>query len=299
MPMADTPNAMTVDVEDYFQVTALEPAIPRAEWDRWPVRVAANTERVLELFAAHGVRATFFVLGWVAERFPALVRRIAEAGHEVASHGYDHRRVTTMRPEEFRRDVLRARALLEDTAGVAVRGYRAPSYSIVARTRWAHRILAETGHVYSSSVYPVRHDLYGMPDAPREPYRPLPGLLEVPVTTVRVAGRTWPCGGGGFFRLYPYRLSRWALRRVNRTEGRPAVFYFHPWELDPHQPRPKGLPARSRFRHYLNLGRMQGRLERLLGDFRWERMDRVFVEPVSDAPDARPEAAAVGHCGRA
>ena len=270
-------NAMTVDVEDYFHVAALEPHIPRTEWTRWPARVEANTDRILERFAAHGVRATFFVLGWVAERFPRLVQRIAEAGHEVASHGYAHVHITTQDPDAFRHDVKRTRRLLEDLTGEAVVGYRAPSYSIVESTRWAHEVLAEAGYRYSSSVYPVRHDLYGMPDAPRGPYEPVPGLLEVPITTVRLAGCTLPCGGGGFFRLYPYRFSRWALRRVNAAEGRPAVFYFHPWELDPQQPRPDGVGLRSRFRHYLNLSRMAHRLERLLGDFRWGRMDEIFL----------------------
>ncbi len=284
----DIVNALTVDVEDYFHVTALEPHIPRSAWGRWPVRVEANTRRVLELLGRHGARATFFVLGWVAERFPGLVREIAAAGHEVASHGWDHRRLTGLTPEDFRRDVLRARILLEDVTGMPVRGYRAPSFSITARTRWAHAVLAETGHAYSSSVYPVRHDLYGMPEAPRGPYRPVSGLVEVPVTTVRIAGLTLPAGGGGFFRLYPYALSRWALRRVNRREGRPAVFYFHPWELDPAQPRPQGLGLRTRVRHYLNLERMEDRLGRLLADFRWDRMDRIYAGP---GPGARASAA--------
>ncbi len=274
-------NAMTVDVEDYFQVSAFEPYIDRQDWDRWPHRVVANTERILDLFADAGVRATFFVLGWVAERYPALIRTIVAQGHELACHGYDHVRVTEQSPEEFRRDVDRAKKLLEDAAGVAVEGFRAASYSIGRNNLWALRILQQSGFRYSSSIYPVRHDLYGMPEAPRFAFHPevAPGLLEIPVTTVRFFGRNIPIGGGGFFRLYPYALTRLGLRRVNR-EGQAAVFYFHPWEIDPEQPRPQGLNLKTRLRHYLNLSRTEWRLRRLLHDFRWDTMRNVFLRSV-------------------
>ena len=273
-------NAMTVDVEDYFQVSAFDGHISRTRWDRYPCRIPANLARILELFEDRGIRATFFTLGWVAERYPQLVRRITDGGHELASHGYDHRRVTDLTPEAFRRDIRRTRALLEDVGGQAVKGYRAPSYSVCGRTRWALDVLEEEGYRYSSSVYPVRHDHYGMPEAPRHPFRPTASgrILEVPVSTVRLAGCCLPCGGGGYFRLLPYAVSRWALRRINHREGRPGVFYFHPWEIDPDQPRQPGLPVRTRFRHYLNLHRTEDRLARLLADLRWDRMDRIFLE---------------------
>jgi len=270
-------NALTVDVEEYFQVAAFERTIPRAAWDTSESRVEYNTGRVLDLFAARGLRATFFVLGWIAERHPALVRRIVAGGHELASHGYDHTRVHQFTPGQFREDVTRTRRILEDIGGVAVRGYRAPSYSINARNLWALDVLLETGHVYSSSIYPIRHDLYGMPEAPRFPFRFQPGgILEIPVTTLRFGERNYPCGGGGYFRLLPYPAFRWMLRRVNSVDRQPGLFYFHPWEVDPDQPRVAGAPFRSRFRHYLNLGSMHDRLERLLGDFAWGRMDEVF-----------------------
>jgi polysaccharide deacetylase family protein (PEP-CTERM system associated) len=282
MTESDAPspcNAMSVDVEEHFQVSAFEPYIPRVGWEHIPSRVEANVERVLALFGRHGVRATFFTLGWIAERHPAMVRRIVDQGHELASHGWSHVRVTQQTPGQFRQDVLRTRVLLEDLSGQPVRGYRAASYSIGAGNLWALEVLEETGHSYSSSIYPIRHDLYGMPEAPRFPFHPerAPGLLEVPVTTVELGGRKLPCGGGGWFRLAPYRLSRWALRRVNRVDGRPCVFYFHPWEVDPRQPRPAGLDPKTRFRHYLSLGRMERRLDRLLGDFTWGRMDQVYL----------------------
>ncbi|BCX89812.1 hypothetical protein MIN45_P2185 [Methylomarinovum tepidoasis] len=271
-------NAMSVDVEDYFQVSAFEPHIDRRDWDRWPHRVQANTERVLALFDETGVKATFFTLGWVAERYPGLIREIVAAGHELACHGYDHRRATEQTSEAFREDVTRAKKLLEDTGGVAVIGYRAASYSIGRDNLWALEVLQQVGFRYSSSIYPVKHDLYGMPEAPRFAFRPevAPQLLEIPITTRDFLGRRWPCGGGGFFRLYPYAFSRWQLRQVNR-EGQPAIFYFHPWEIDPGQPRPKGLGLKTRVRHYLNLGRMEARLRRLLRDFAWNTVANVFL----------------------
>lgn len=271
-------NAMTVDVEDYYQVSAFEPHVRRDEWDRYESRVERNTERVLELFDAHRVQGTFFMLGIVAARHPALVRRIVDAGHELASHGYAHVRVTQQLPFEFRADVIRTKELLEDISGCTVRGYRAASYSIGAANLWALEVLRETGHQYSSSIYPIRHDLYGMPGAPRFAFRHNgDGLLEIPVTTVRVLNQTLPCGGGGYFRLLPYPVSRWAMQRVNRDDRQACVFYFHPWEIDPEQPRPTELRLKTRVRHYLNLDRMEARLQRLLRDFHWGRMDQVFL----------------------
>jgi len=270
-------NALTVDVEEYFQVAAFEQTITRDQWDTIEPRVAFNTGRVLDLFAAQRKTATFFVLGWIAERHPALVRRIVDEGHELASHGYDHTRVHQFTPTQFREDVLRARRILEDISGVVIRGYRAPSYSINGRNLWALDVLAETGHLYSSSIYPIRHDLYGMPEAPRFPFRVRPdAILEIPITTVRFGSQNYPCGGGGYFRLLPYGAFRWMLRRVNEQDRQPGLFYFHPWELDPGQPRVKEAPLKSRFRHYLNLDSMHARVGRLLEDFDWGRMDEVF-----------------------
>ncbi|MBC7908741.1 MAG: DUF3473 domain-containing protein [Rhodospirillaceae bacterium] len=272
-------NAMSVDVEDWFQVQALSGAIDRSDWDRQLRRVEANTDRILDLFSRAGIHATFFTLGWVAQRHPGLVRRIVAGGHELASHGSEHRRADDQGRDGFRQDIRRAKALLEDLSGVAVRGYRAPTFSIGAANLWAFEVLAEEGYAYSSSVYPVRHDYYGMPSAPRFAFQPGPsGFVEYPVTTLRFGARNVPCGGGGFFRLLPYALSRAAIARVNRMDDRPAIFYFHPWEIDAGQPRVSGLPAKARFRHYLNLHRTEKRLERLVRDFAWDRMDTVFQQ---------------------
>ncbi len=273
-------NVMTVDVEDYFQVAAFASNIRRDDWERWPCRVEANVDRILAMFDGRGVKATFFTLGWIAERYPAVPRAIVDNGHELASHGYGHERASDLSPEAFRTDITRAKKLLEDIAGSAVHGYRAPSFSIGHRNLWALDELAEAGYRYSSSIYPIAHDHYGMPGAPRFPYRPerCPALLEVPPTTVKLAGRNLPAAGGGYFRLMPYALARWLIRRVNDTEGRPCMFYFHPWEVDPGQPRVPGASARSRFRHYVNLNRMQDKLDRLLGDFQWGRADRVYAD---------------------
>jgi polysaccharide deacetylase family protein (PEP-CTERM system associated) len=277
-PAAVVVNAMTVDVEDYFQVSAFEQCIRREDWPQWPVRVENNTRRVLELFAQKGVHATFFVLGWVAERFPALVRDISAAGHEVASHGYGHERVTMLSREEFRHSIVHSKQLLEDLTGSAVLGYRAPSYSIGPGTLWAHDELREAGYRYSSSIVPLHHDLYGMPTAPRFAFfSKASGMLEIPVTTARRWGRNWPCGGGGYFRLLPYALFKRGLDRVNTHERSSGVFYFHPWEIDPEQPRVPGVSRKNRVRHYLNLTRTVPRLERLMRDFRFDRMDRVFL----------------------
>lgn len=279
VPGARLVNAMTVDVEDYFQVEAFARTVPRDAWEGFPRRVEANTDRILALFAAAGVRATFFTLGWVAERHPALVRRIVAAGHELASHGHGHARVVTLSPEQFRQDVVRAKALLEDIGGVPVAGYRAPTFSIGPATPFAYPVLAETGHRYSSSIYPVRHDLYGAPDAPRFPHAVAEGALwEVPMTTIRMRGQNLPISGGGYFRLLPYAVFRRGLAAFNRAEGRGGMFYTHPWEIDPGQPRIGGAGRLSRFRHYLNLARTAPRLERLLRDFAWGRMDEVFPE---------------------
>jgi len=271
---------MTIDVEDYFQVSAFERHIPRAQWDHLPCRVERNLDVILRLLKEHDAKATFFTLGWIAERYPALIRRIVAEGHELASHGYAHGRASEQTPESFEEDVGKAKKLLEDTVGVAVKGYRAPSFSIGYRNLWALTSLEKMGYRYSSSIYPIQHDHYGMPDAPRFAFRPenTEQLIEIPVTTVRIMQRNVPAGGGGYFRLLPYSLSSWCLKRVNRIDQRACVFYFHPWEIDPQQPRQRGVGVKTRFRHYVNLSRMQGRIERLLRDFRWDRMDRVFLE---------------------
>jgi polysaccharide deacetylase family protein (PEP-CTERM system associated) len=288
-------NSLTVDVEEYFQVAAFERTIPREAWDRSESRVEYSTNRVLDLLASKSIKGTFFVLGWIAERHPALVRRIVRDGHELASHGYDHARVHQFAPPQFREDVRRTKAILEGIGGVVVRGYRAPSYSINGRNLWALDILQETGHVYSSSIYPIRHDLYGMPEAPRFPFRLRPdSILEIPVTTVAFGGRNFPCGGGGYFRLLPYALFRRALQRVNEVDRQSALFYFHPWEVDPEQPRVAGAPFKSRFRHYLNLGTMYPRLERLLEHFQWGRMDEVFLSNSSATAGAVERSAGQG-----
>jgi len=287
-------NGLSVDVEEWFQVGAFEKVIAPAEWDGLESRVERNVLAILDMFAAAGVKGTFFTLGWVAARHPALVRRIAEAGHEIASHGWAHDRVFTLDPARFAADLARARDALEQAGGQAVTGYRAPSFSIDARTPWAHAVLAEQGYAYSSSVAPIVHDHYGWREAPRFAFRPLAdaALLEIPVTTAEVAGRRMAAGGGGFFRLFPYALSAWAIRQVN-ADGRPAAFYFHPWEIDPDQPRRTDAPLRSRLRHYTNLSVMAGKLDRLVRDFAWDRMDAIAAREAArlDA-DARAGAGA-------
>lgn len=274
-------HALTVDVEDWFQVGAFERVIDRADWDALTPRVVRNTERVLDLFAEAGVKATFFTLGWVASRHPTIVRRIVAEGHEVASHGWDHARVFTMTAAAFADDLRRARETLEDQAGTTVTGYRAPSFSIDPRTPWAHPVLADQGFRYSSSVAPLRHDHYGWPEAPRYAFRPVAGqsLIEVPVTVAALAGRR-VATGGGFFRLLPAALTRFAIRQV-ASEDAPAVFYFHPWEIDPGQPRVAKAPLRARLRHYSRLGAMEGKLRTLVAGFRWGRMDHVVADLVA------------------
>ena len=231
----------------------------------------------LMLLEVAGARATFFTLGWIAERYPAMVRRIVDQGHELASHGYGHQRASDLDEPAFFDDVDRAKRLLEDIGGQAVLGYRAPSFSIGDKNLWALDVLLRAGYRYSSSIYPVRHDHYGSPDAPRFAHEVRPGLLEVPPTTLRLFDRNLPSSGGGFFRLLPYPLSRWMLQQVNRRDGEAAVFYFHPWEIDPEQPRVPGIDFKTRFRHYLNIAHTEQRLARLLGDFAWGRMDQIFL----------------------
>jgi polysaccharide deacetylase family protein (PEP-CTERM system associated) len=271
-------NAFTCDVEDWFQVEAFASVIARESWPGLPMRVEANVDRILGLLDAHRVRGTFFVLGWLAERAPGMVERIARAGHEVASHGYGHQRLGTLDAAGFRADVTRAKALLEDLCGRPVLGYRAPSFSVDQHTPWAHAVLLGAGHRYSSSVYPIRHDLYGMPHAPRFPYQAPCGLLEIPPATVRMFGTNLPAAGGGYFRLQPLALSIWALRRMNRVDHASAVFYCHPWEIDPLQPRVDHAPLKSRLRHYMNLDRTFDRLDQLLSAFSWGAMEDVFAE---------------------
>jgi polysaccharide deacetylase family protein (PEP-CTERM system associated) len=279
-PAADTSsivNALTIDVEDYFQVAAFADRIARSEWDTLPCRVERNIDRILELLAAADAHATFFTLGWIAERYPDVVRRISAAGHEVASHGFEHQRASEQQRDAFLADIRLAKAVLEDIAGQQVHGYRAPSFSVGHANAWAFDCMTEAGYTYSSSIYPIRHDHYGVPDAPRFAHEVRPGLLEVPVATIRMLSNNLPAGGGGYFRLLPYAISRWSIRRINTVDRKPAMFYFHPWELDPDQPRLDGISAKTKFRHYVNLHRMQPRIARLLADFRWDRADRVFL----------------------
>ena len=272
-------NALSVDVEDWFQVGAFETVISRDDWDGLECRVERNSDAVLELFDAAGVKGTFFTLGWVAERYPQLMRRIADAGHEIASHGYAHERVFNFTPDQFSEDIKKARALIEDASGAVVMGYRAPSFSIDKRTPWAHEILAEHGYAYSSSVAPVKHDHYGWAEAPRFAFHPVQGsdFLEIPVTTATVGSKRLAAGGGGFFRLLPYQFSRWAIRQVNGRDDRPAVIYFHPWEIDPDQPRVANAPIKSKIRHYTKLDVMAEKLARLAKEFQWERLDAVVA----------------------
>jgi polysaccharide deacetylase family protein (PEP-CTERM system associated) len=282
---AATAHAMTVDVEDYFQVEAFATVIDRRDWDRLPQRVERNTERLLEMFAAAEARATFFTLGWVARRHPALVRRIVAEGHELASHGSAHRRVDRQSPETFRADVADSKRILEDAGGVPVCGYRAPTFSIGRNTPWAHAILAEEGYLYSSSLYPGRQDRLGRSTAPRRAFAPIPGMLEIPLSSLRILGMDLPASGGGYFRLFPLGVSRRLVVGASRANDAPTVFYLHPWEIDDTQPRQRKVPAISRFRHYLNLARTETRLHELLRSFTWTRMDRLFLaEPSRPVP---------------
>jgi polysaccharide deacetylase family protein (PEP-CTERM system associated) len=272
-------NALSVDVEDWFHVGAFENVISRDNWPALECRVERNTDALLQMFDNNGIKATFFTLGWVAQRYPHLMRRIADAGHELANHGSEHDRVFTLGREKFAADIDRARKIIEDASGAKVTGYRAPSFSIDQRTPWAHEVLAEQGYAYSSSVAPVKHDHYGWAEAPRFAFKPVAGsdLIEIPVTTAEFAGRRLAAGGGGFFRLLPYAFSRWAIRQVNNDTQRPAIIYFHPWEIDPDQPRVANAPIKSKLRHYTKLKAMVPKLEQLMSDFSWDRLD-VIVE---------------------
>ncbi len=274
-------NAMTIDVEDYFQVSAFAKHIPRSDWPTLPCRIERNIDIILALLDEHEVQATFFTLGWIAERYPEMVRRIADNGHELASHGYHHLRANEQTMDEFRQDVKSSKELLEDIGGQKIRGYRAPSFSINEKNLWALDVLFEEGYEYSSSIYPIRHDHYGMPDAPRFGFRPsgAGGILEIPATTVSLFGRNLPAAGGGYFRMMPYQFSRWLMKRVNAKDGESCIFYFHPWEIDPDQPRQHGVGFKTRFRHYINLSQMEAKITALLADFQWGRMDNIFLEP--------------------
>ncbi len=268
---------MSVDVEDYIHTWALSSVIKRQDWDQWPSRVEAATMRIIDLFDRHDVKSTFFVLGWVAKRAPMLIREIVARGHELASHGYYHDKVHDLSPDVFHNDVRDTRLLLEDLSSTHVKGFRAPSFSINNSCWWAYTQLEEAGYSYSSSLHPIAHDHYGMPDAPLSPFQPTnSSFLEIPVATVELLGRRVSCAGGGHFRLTPYQWSRWCLERLANDAHRTAAFYFHPWEIDPNQPKVQGLPLRSKLRHYSGLGAMEGKLKRLLRDFRWDRMDHLF-----------------------
>lgn len=280
-------NALSIDVEDYFQVSAFESYVSRNEWDTYLCRVERNVENILGILEHANAKATFFTLGWVAERYPGLVRRIVDCGHELASHGYSHRRASDQTPEDFFADISDAKKLLEDVSGERVLGYRAPSFSIGRGNEWALESIAKAGYQYSSSVYPVQHDHYGWVDAPRFPFQPCHDLIEIPVSTVHFWNRNWPAGGGGYFRLLPYWLSRWAIRRINTFEGKPAIFYFHPWELDPDQPKIGKIGPKARFRHYVNLSRTEARLKRLVTDFSWQRVDQVYLEGINGTRDCQ------------
>jgi polysaccharide deacetylase family protein (PEP-CTERM system associated) len=286
-------NAMSIDVEDYFHVSVFDGIVPRSQWEGMESRVCRNTDRLLDIFAEYKIRSTFFVLGWVAERHPDLVRRIASAGHEVASHGYAHRLIYDQTVPAFRQDVRKAKALLEDASGLKVVGYRAPSYSITPRSLWALDVLLEEGYQYDSSIFPIRHDRYGIPVSGRRPYpiqRARGALIEVPGSTTRFWPLNLPVAGGGYFRILPYWWTRWGIARVNRLERRPAIFYLHPWEIDPEQPRLK-VGRLSRFRHYRNLEDTESRLRQLLTDFRFDALDKIVAETRLSKPDAHHHAA--------
>lgn len=269
-------NAMSIDVEDYFQVSAFKNNIPISQWDSIPCRVEKNMDVVMEVLNKNNVKATFFTLGWMAKRYPQMVRTLVADGHELASHGYGHQMLTDMNPQEFERDIKLAKSILEDVSGVAVQGYRAPSFSITTKTLWAHEILASAGYTYSSSVYPIQHDLYGIPNAPRFAYQATSTLIEIPATSVRIGNKNFPASGGGFFRLFPLRLSKSIIAKVNRDDQKSAIFYCHPWEFDPDQPRVANASLKSRFRHYVNLKTNRDKFDQLLKSFAWAPMRDVF-----------------------
>lgn len=276
--MTKIKNAMTVDVEEYFQVSAFEPHIRKEDWGNMQSGVESNIDRILSIFNDRSITATFFILGWIAERHGSMIERIASEGHEIASHGFSHVRIHQQNSEEFKEDVTKTKKILEDIVGQEVIGYRAASFSINQQSHWAHKELEEAGFRYSSSVYPVKHDLYGVPDAPRYPYQPNgTAFLEIPITTLSLGRLNIPCGGGGYFRLFPYTLSRKLIAYLNKNEKMSCIFYFHPWEIEVDQPRIDNLRLKTRFRHYNGLKRMESRLQQLTGDFIWGRMDKVFL----------------------
>ncbi|WP_068336029.1 XrtA system polysaccharide deacetylase [Photobacterium jeanii] len=270
-------NALTIDVEDYFHVEAFSNVVSRQDWgNKYPLRVEANTERILEILNHHQTKATFFVLGWVAEACPNLTRRIVAEGHELASHGFAHQHANKQTAKVFKQDIRRSKLLLEDQSGVEVKGYRAPSFSIGVNNAWAFKELHKAGFLYTSSTYPVKHDIYGTPDWPRFKYRRPEGIIEIPIPTLSLMGRNVPIGGGGYFRLYPYALSRYFIRQFLAQTQQPFSFYFHPWEVDPEQPKMAGISLKSRVRHYLNLKYMAPRVEQLLTDFNWDTMYNTY-----------------------
>ncbi len=273
-------NAMTVDVEDYFQVGAFENNIDRRDWESLDCRVERNIDVILKMFDDYSVKATFFTLGWIAQRYPHIVKQIVENGHELASHGMAHKRVSDQSRTEFEEDVKLSKKILEEIGGHVVKGYRAPSFSIGENNIWALDVLSDAGYLYSSSIYPIRHDHYGMPSAPRFAFRPIKGkeFIEMPVTTTEIIGHKVPCGGGGYFRLLPYALSKYAMSRVNRQDQQACIFYFHPWEIDPEQPRQHQASLKSKFRHYTNLDRMEGKIRKILSAFNWDKMDKIFLK---------------------
>lgn len=277
-PVISVRNALTIDVEDYFQVSAFAPYIARSHWDRCECRIEHNVHKILQLLDDRHIKATFFTLGWIAERYPQLVIKIVEQGHELASHGYGHNRVSDLSPGEFYEDIGHAKRLLEDISGHQVIGYRAPSFSICATNLWAFDSLLSAGYRYSSSVYPIRHDHYGMANAPRFSFDAGGGFIEFPLSTIRLFRQNIPSSGGGYFRLFPYAFSRWMLKKFNSENKTPGIFYFHPWEIDVDQPRIKGIDKKTRFRHYINISKMEDRLERLFTDFSWGRLDHVFEQ---------------------
>jgi len=270
-------NALTIDVEDYFQVSAFSPYISRSNWENIECRVEKNIEVILEMLMRHGIKATFFILGWIAERYPSMVRKISSQGHEIASHGYGHERVTNLSKEDFLKDIKNSKRILEDISGTEVIGYRAPSFSIVEKNFWAFGLLADAGYRYSSSIYPIAHDHYGIPNFSRFPCKIQENFLEVPISTLRILNKNLPSSGGGYFRLFPYFFSKWILNKFNEIEGKPVIFYFHPWELDFDQPRVFDVDLKTRFRHYVNISKMENRLDLLCNDFRWGRMDDIFL----------------------
>ncbi|PCI21402.1 MAG: polysaccharide deacetylase family protein [Piscirickettsiaceae bacterium] len=272
---------MTIDVEDYFQVSAFERHIQKSSWGTIPCRLENNMDRILQLLSDHETKATFFTLGWVADNYPQVVKKIVDEGHELASHGYQHIRVSDQTADEFLADISHTKKLLEDIAGKAVKGYRAASFSMGEKTPWAHDMLDKAGYKYSSSIYPIQHDHYGMPSASRFLYYPLEkdgkSLIEVPISTLDLVGKRLPVGGGGYFRFFPYQFSKWMIAKVNDEDNESTVFYFHPWEIDSEQPRQQGIPLKTKFRHYINLKHMFKRLDKLLTDFEWGTMDDVFI----------------------